>query len=90
MLNQLLSILVGWITSVWTLGRLVFSGLNGDSLTASLQLLGILFLIGVADNLPKFFGRVREKVKRSPKEDLNVELLLKYIQAQNELERKTQ
>lgn len=76
MLSQLVSILAGWLTSVWTMSRLIFVGLNTDTMISCAQLLAVVFIIGVVDNLPNFF-------KRRPKTDPE---LIKHVQALIELE----
>ena len=80
MLNTLISILAGWLSSVWTMSRMLFSGLNTDTMISCAQLLAVVFIIGVVDNLPNFF-------KRRPKTDPE---LIKHVQALIELEKKKQ
>lgn len=63
MLEAIISALIGYLTSVWTCARMVFSVLDVPLMTNCIQLLAVVLLIGIVDNLPNLFKRKKKKPK---------------------------
>lgn len=62
MLETIISALFSYLSSVWTMTRVLFSTLDVPLMTNCLQLLGVVILIGIIDNLPEIFSRRRKKL----------------------------
>ena len=61
MLETIISALFSYLSSVWTMTRVLFSTLDVPLMTNCLQLLGVVILIGIIDNLPNLFNRKKKK-----------------------------
>ena len=61
MLETIISALFSYLSSVWTMTRVLFSTLDVPLMTNCLQLLGVVILIGIIDNLPSIFNRKKKK-----------------------------
>ena len=64
----ILGAIYGYATSVWSTLRIAFGMFNTETMVACGQLLTVIFIIGVADNLPKIFSRAKERVKPKRKD----------------------
>ena len=67
--GSIVNALVSYITSIWSTLRIAFGVFNTDTMVACAQLLTVIFIIGVADNLPKLFGRTKERIIKSKPDD---------------------
>ena len=60
-LTSIVAALANYLTSIWTVARMVFSILDTDLMINCIQLLSVCFLIGFIDNLPNMFKRKEKK-----------------------------
>ncbi len=70
-MNPIVSGIINYLTSIWTTLRIAFGVFDTDTMINLAQILTVVFVIGVIDNLPNFFGRAKERIikKRKPKDD---------------------
>ena len=68
-MNPILTAIFNYLTSIWGTLRIAFGVFNTDTMVACAQLLTVVFIIGVIDNLPNFFNRAKERVKRPKLKD---------------------
>ena len=61
MLDALVSALFSYLSSVWTMARIIFSTFDYELMINCLQVLGVVALIGIIDNLPEIFSRRKKK-----------------------------
>ena len=68
-LTSIVAALVNYLTSIWTVARMVFSILDTDLMINCIQLLTVVFIIGFIDNLPNMFKRKVKKREIIPDEE---------------------
>ena len=61
-LTSIVAALANYLTSIWTVARMVFSILDTDLMINCIQLLSVCFLIGFIDNLPNMFKRKEKRI----------------------------
>lgn len=79
MIEEILLIVIKYLTSLWSIARMVFSNLPVQLMQDCFSLLCVIFLIGIVDSLPTVLNRSRKKKKEKKEEKDEKEPEFEYI-----------